>query len=45
MSRDALVAAMNAWVLAKEKSLGEILVEQNALSQADYDLPAPLVEP
>ena len=44
ISRDALVAAMNAWVLSKHKPLGEILVEQNALSQADYDLLAPLVE-
>jgi serine/threonine-protein kinase len=31
ISRDALVAAMNAWVLAKDKPLGEILVSQQAL--------------
>ena len=32
ISRDQLVAAMNAWVLAKHKPLGEILVEQGALA-------------
>src|SRR5437763_10650442 len=31
ISRDALVAAINAWVLDKSKSLGQILVEQGAL--------------
>src|SRR6516225_3338335 len=31
ISRDALIAAMNAWVLDKAKSLGEILVNQQAL--------------
>jgi serine/threonine-protein kinase len=31
ITRDALIAAMNAWVLDKAKSLGRILVEQNAL--------------
>jgi serine/threonine-protein kinase len=30
-SRDALVKAMNAWVLDKHKPLGQILVEQGAL--------------
>ena len=44
ITRDALVAAMNAWVLAKEKSLGQILVEQQAMPQANYDLLAPLVD-
>ena len=44
ITREALVAAMNAWVLAKHKPLGEILVEQNGLSRADYDLLAPLVD-
>src|SRR5205823_5021423 len=38
ISRDALITAMNAWVLAKEKSLGQILSEQGALKQADRDL-------
>src|SRR5438552_1100507 len=32
ISREALVAAMHAWVLAKDKPLGEILVEQKALA-------------
>jgi WD40 repeat protein/tRNA A-37 threonylcarbamoyl transferase component Bud32 len=32
ISRDALVCAMNAWVLAKDKPLGEILAEQKALA-------------
>src|SRR5262245_38669320 len=32
ISRDALVAAMNAWVLDKAKPLGQILVEQGALA-------------
>ena len=31
ISRDALIAAMNAWVLDKAKPLGQILVEQKAL--------------
>jgi WD40 repeat protein/tRNA A-37 threonylcarbamoyl transferase component Bud32 len=33
ISRDALVAAMNAWVLHKGKALGQILVEQMALDE------------
>jgi eukaryotic-like serine/threonine-protein kinase len=32
VSREQLVAAMNAWVMAKEKPLGQILAEQNALA-------------
>jgi eukaryotic-like serine/threonine-protein kinase len=32
ISRDALVAAMNAWVLSKQKALGEILVAQKAIT-------------
>jgi len=31
ISRDQLVAAMNAWVLEKAKPLGQILIEQGAL--------------
>src|SRR5438128_8031712 len=30
--RDALIAAMNAWVLDKAKPLGQILLEQGQLS-------------
>ena len=44
ISREALVAAMHAWVLAKDKPLGEILVEQKAMSRANFDLLAPLVD-
>ncbi len=36
ITRDALVAAMNAWVLDKSKSLGKILVDHGALA-ADAD--------
>lgn len=32
VSRDQLIAAMHAWVLDKQKPLGEILVEQRALA-------------
>src|SRR3990172_1478169 len=32
ISRDQLIAAMNAWVLEKQKPLGRILVEQHALA-------------
>jgi serine/threonine-protein kinase len=31
ISRDALVAAMNGWVLCKHRALGEVLVDQGAL--------------
>ncbi len=37
ITRDALIAAMAAWALAKHRSIGEILVEQNALDPADRD--------
>jgi eukaryotic-like serine/threonine-protein kinase len=43
VSRDALITAMNAWVLVKHRSLGEILVEQNALTSARRDLLEALV--
>jgi len=32
ISRDALIAAMHAWVLQKSKPLGQVLVEQGALA-------------
>jgi len=38
VARDALIAAMHAWVLEKSKTLGRILVEQQALSLARHDL-------
>ena len=42
--RDALIAAMHAWVLERSKPLGQILVEQQALSLARYDLLEQLVD-
>ena len=44
ISRDALIAAMNAWVLDKMKSLGEILVAQQALAPKRLALLESLVE-
>jgi eukaryotic-like serine/threonine-protein kinase len=38
ISRDALVSAMHSWVLAKDKLLGDILVEQKALAADSRDL-------
>jgi tetratricopeptide (TPR) repeat protein len=35
ISRDQLIAAMNAWVLDKQKPLGDILLEQQALQAED----------
>jgi serine/threonine-protein kinase len=37
LGRDALIAAMHAWVLDKTKPLGAILVEQNALRADERD--------
>ena len=36
ISRDALIAAMNAWVLDKAKPLGQILREQGALTETRH---------
>src|SRR6516164_6801924 len=44
VARDALIAAMHAWVLEKSKPLGRILVEQQALSPARHDLLEHLVD-
>src|SRR5436189_4969863 len=44
ISRDQLVEAMHAWVLAKQRPLGEILVERGALASDDHALLAPMVE-
>src|SRR5262249_40468692 len=38
ISRDVLVAAMNAWALDKAKTLGEILRGQNALTEVEHAL-------
>jgi serine/threonine-protein kinase len=43
ITRDALIAAMNAWVLKKDKPLGDLLEEQGALATADRALLEPLV--
>jgi formylglycine-generating enzyme required for sulfatase activity/tRNA A-37 threonylcarbamoyl transferase component Bud32 len=43
VSRDALIAAMHAWVLEKQKPLGQVLVEQGALDPRDHDLLEPMV--
>jgi hypothetical protein len=44
ISRDALIAGMNAWAVAKDKPLGQILVEQGALRPENRALLEPLVE-
>src|SRR6516225_9015663 len=44
ISRDALIAGMNAWAVAKDKPLGEILVEQGALRPENRALLESLVE-
>jgi serine/threonine-protein kinase len=44
ISRDALIAGMNAWALDKGKPLGQVLVEQGALAAADHALLEPLVQ-
>ncbi|MCI0460669.1 MAG: serine/threonine-protein kinase [Gemmataceae bacterium] len=44
ISRDGLVQAMNAWVLAKAKPLGQILIEQGTLRPDAYALLEPLVQ-
>src|SRR5437588_12757173 len=42
--RDALIAAMNAWVLDKAKSLGQILRDHGALAAAEYETLENLVQ-
>ena len=42
--RDALIEAMHAWSLEKSKPLGQILVEQQALSPSRRSLLEQLVE-
>jgi WD40 repeat protein/serine/threonine protein kinase len=44
VGRDALIAAMHAWVLEKSKPLGRILVEQQALSPSRQSLLEQLVD-
>src|SRR6266481_5320053 len=42
--RDALVSAMNAWVLDKKKPLGQILLDQKALTTETHALLDALVQ-
>jgi serine/threonine-protein kinase len=44
INRDALVGAMHAWVLAKDKPLGQILVEQGKLGVEEHGLLNALVQ-
>ncbi len=44
VAQNDLIAAMNAWAIAKAKSLGQILVERGALSPADRALLDMVVE-
>jgi serine/threonine-protein kinase len=44
VGRDALIAAMHAWVLERSKPLGRILVEQQALSPSRQSLLEQLVD-
>jgi serine/threonine protein kinase len=44
ITRDALIAAMHAWVLDKDKSLGQILAEQEHLNPQHLALLEPLVQ-
>ena len=44
ISRDELVSAMNAWILNKSKSIGEILREQGALATDTFSLLDALVQ-
>jgi serine/threonine protein kinase len=43
LTRDGLIQGMNAWVLQKHRPLGDILVEQGALSADNRALLEPLV--
>ena len=43
VSREALIAAVSAWVLDKSKPLDRILVEQGALATDERDLLEPLI--
>src|SRR5438477_6379980 len=38
ISRDALIAAMNAWVLDKSKPLGQVLLQQGAFRLEDRQM-------
>jgi len=44
ISKDALINAMNAWVLDKQKPLGQILLDQKALAADTHQLLDALVQ-
>jgi eukaryotic-like serine/threonine-protein kinase len=44
ISRDQLVEGMHAWVLHKERPLGDLLVERGVLAAEDHALLTPMVE-
>lgn len=44
LDRDALIAALNAWILDKTKPLGDILVEQHTLRADERDVLDALVQ-
>ena len=44
ISRDDLTAAMNSWLLEKDRSLGEVLVDRGALAPGDHALLEPMVD-
>jgi serine/threonine protein kinase/Tfp pilus assembly protein PilF len=44
ITRDALIAAMNAWVLEKPRAIGDILVERGNLAPADRNLLDQLID-
>ncbi len=44
ISQEALLAAMHAWILVKDKSLGQILVEQGSLAGEDRPVLEALVQ-
>ena len=44
ISRESLIAAMNAWVLEKQRPLGDILVDQGRLGANRRSLISALVE-
>jgi tetratricopeptide (TPR) repeat protein/tRNA A-37 threonylcarbamoyl transferase component Bud32 len=43
ITRDALIDALNAWVLDKHRPLGEILIAEGALKREDHELLEPMV--
>ncbi len=43
VSREALITAVNAWILDKSKSLDEILLDQGALAADERDILEPLI--